>query len=149
MSEKRLDDSRMSHLLGFAIARARVGTNEAYFTHVGEPLGLKPVDFTLLMLLSRNDQVTQKDLVQALNIPAPHMTLIIARLLERGLVARERSSVDRRAQVLELTESGRTLAEQAHAASLQAEAPLRARLSPAEWAMLMELLHKCGAAGRP
>lgn len=143
MQSPRLNHSRLNHLLGYAVARARVLTQKAFFEQVGEPLGLRPVDFTVLMLLAESRQVTQRMLVQGLDIPPPHLTLIIRRLMENGWVSREISPTDRRAQVLQLTDAGLALAEQAHQASLASETALRERYSPAEWAMLMELLQRC------
>jgi DNA-binding MarR family transcriptional regulator len=145
MTSRLIDQSSMKHLLGYALAQARVGASTAFAATIGEPLQLRPVEFSLLMLLLSNHDVTQTDLAAALRLNAPNLTLVISRLQERALVVRERSANDRRSQWIRLTSAGRTLARQASKASTFMEATLRSRYTDAEWAMLLELLQR--AAG--
>jgi DNA-binding MarR family transcriptional regulator len=133
-------------LLGFHVARATVHTQAAFQTHLGGPLGLKPVEFSLLALLQANGPLTAKRLAPALAMSAPAFSLLADRLQERGWVQSERASSDRRSRHLALTAAGRALIERAAPACAVMEGGLRAGLSPAEWAMLLELLRK---AGRP
>jgi len=146
MTTRRLDQSPMKHLLGYAVAQARVTTTRAFVEAIGEPLDLRPTEFSLLMLLLANPSVTQKELAAALNLNAPNLTLLVARMEERKLVQRERSDTDRRAQYVRLSAPGRTLAERARKVSLAMEAPIRTRYSDAEWAILLELLQRAGGA---
>jgi len=145
MTPPAIDHSSMKHLLGYAVAQARISTNQAFAEAIGQPLELRPVEFSLLMLLLSNDDVTQTDLAAALSLNAPNLTLVISRLQDRGLVTRERSASDRRAQWIRLTSPGRKLANRAKSASLEMEEALRRRYSAAEWAMLLELLQRAGA----
>jgi DNA-binding MarR family transcriptional regulator len=147
MTARRLDQSAMKHLLGYAVAQARVATTRAYVAAIGEPLDLRPAEFSLLMLLLTNPSVTQKELAAALNLNAPNLTLLVVRLEERKLVQRERSDSDRRAQFVRLSAAGRTLAERARKVSLAMESPIRARYSDAEWAILLELLQRVAGTG--
>lgn len=133
-------------LLGFHLARATVPTQTAFQTHLGGPLGLKPVEFSLLALLQANGPLTAKRLAPALALSAPAFSLLADRLQERGWVRSDRASTDRRSRHLGLTDAGRALIERAAPVCADMEAGLRAGLSPAEWAMLLELLRK---AGRP
>jgi DNA-binding MarR family transcriptional regulator len=142
MTMRPIDHSSMKHLLGYALAQARIGANSAFTATIGEPMQLRPVEFSLLMLLLSNHDVTQTDLAAALRLNAPNLTLVISRLQERALVVRERHAGDRRAQWIRLTPAGRTLARQASKASNLMEAELRSRYTDAEWAMLLELLQR-------
>ena len=142
VSLRRLDESSLSHLLGYAVAHARVASSKAFFDCIGGPLELRPSEFTLLMILLANSSVNQKELASALNLNAPNLTILVDRLVDRELVSRERSDEDRRAQFVRLTSAGKTLAERARTLSLDAEAPIRAKYSAAEWAILLELLRR-------
>jgi DNA-binding MarR family transcriptional regulator len=146
MTRRRIDHAALQPLLGYALAQARVATTKAFFDAVGEPLQLRPVEFSLLMLLKDNDGVTQRELGAALNLNAPNLTTLLTRLQERGLVSRERSDSDRRAQLIRLTREGLGLAERARQASATMEADIRKRYSPGEWALLLELLQRLGTA---
>ncbi len=142
MHESPVDPSAVQHLLGYALAQARVAANRAFFQAIGEPMQLRTVEFSLLMLLMPGDGLSQRQLAQALNLSAPNLTLVVSRLQSRGLLVRERNPTDRRAQAIRLTDDGLALARQAHAISLEMEAGLRQLYSPAEWALLLELLQR-------
>jgi DNA-binding MarR family transcriptional regulator len=142
-----VDTSRLTHLVGYAASRASIQLKKPFRKHLG-PLQLTAVEFSILVLVASNPQLNQKRLGAALDLSAPRLAVILDRLAERGLVERVRSTVDRRAQQLQLTPAGRVLAERAEevAATMENEA-LRV-LSPAERALLIELLLKV-ARGRP
>jgi len=137
-----LDQTRLAHTLGYAIARAAVTTNQLFSQGVGEPLGLRPVEFTLLQLICSNPNTTQKRLCDLLRVPAPQMTLILDRLQERGWVVRERDANDRRSLHLRLSPAGARLAEKSLTALQQAEQALDRVLSSGERLLLQELLAK-------
>jgi DNA-binding MarR family transcriptional regulator len=138
----RLDESAIEHILGYRLAQASILMRTVYFRHVGDPLNLRTVEFTLLMLLLTNEDVTPSQITRALAMSAPNLTQLLDRLAERGLVARERSPHDRRAQHVKLTRPGRALAKRAHELSLTMEQETLQHLSGAERAMLMELLQR-------
>ena len=93
----RLDESTILHLLGYRLAQASVRMRTVFNQHVGEPLNLRTVEFSLLMLLLANDEVTPSQISRTLAMSAPNLTQLLDRLAERGMVARERSPHDRRA----------------------------------------------------
>lgn len=137
-----LDQSCLAHVMGYNLAQADIPARKIFFKNIGQPLKLRPVEFTILMLLMSNTDVTQKQLCQTLAVTAPNVTILLDRLQERGLVARVRNETDRRSQHILLTEQGAALAHKAHEISLTMEnEPLR-HLSAAERAMLIELLQK-------
>ena len=146
MTRHRIGHTALQPLLGYALAQARVATNQAFFDAVGGPLQLRPVEFSLLLLLRDNDGVTQRDLAAALNLNAPNLTTLLTRLQERGLLSRQRSDSDRRAQLIRLTSEGLKLAARAHKAASTMEAGIRKRYMAGEWALLLELLHRTGTA---
>ena len=142
-----LDQSRLTHLVGYASTRASITMRRVFARHFG-PLDLKVVEFSILMLVAANPQINQKRLGAALDISAPNMAVTLDRMVERGWVERVRSTQDRRAQQIHLTAKGAELVQRAEKiASTMEQATLRV-LSPAERALLIELLMKV-AGGKP
>ena len=136
-----LDQSRLTHLVGYAASRAAIELKKVFEKQLG-PLQLKASEFSLLVLVASNPKVNQKQLGQALDISPPNMAVTIDRLVERGWVERVRSTQDRRAMQIHLTTSGRELVERAEKIAMTMENPALRMLSPAERAMLIELLLK-------
>lgn len=142
-----LDTSSLDHLLGYCLTKAGLPTLRVFRRHVGEPFDLRTVEFSLLLLLLDNPGASPKQVGQALAMSAPNVTVLLDRLAGRGLVERQRSATDGRSHELRLTDRGLDLARRAHAASRTMEDGLLQVLSPAERALLRELLVKLAAAG--
>jgi len=142
-----LDSSRVDYLVGYAASRASITLRKVFAQHM-EPLGLKIVDFSILMLVVQNPQVNQKQLGQVLDISAPNMAVTLDRMVECGWVERVRGTKDRRAQHIHLTRQGAQLVQRAEKIAATMEAPALAMLSAAERALLIELLHKVASGKR-
>jgi DNA-binding MarR family transcriptional regulator len=142
-----LDSSRIDYLVGYAASRASITLRKVFAQHM-EPLGLKIVEFSILMLVVQNPQVNQKQLGQALDISAPNMAVTLDRMVECGWVERVRGTKDRRAQHIHLTRRGAQLVQRAEKIAATMEAPALAMLSAAERALLIELLHKVASGKR-
>jgi DNA-binding MarR family transcriptional regulator len=142
-----LDQSRLTHLVGYAASRAAFEMRKVFARCLG-PLDLKVVEFSILVLVASNADINQKRLGQALDISPPNMAVTIDRLVERGWVERVRSTKDRRAMYIHLTPAGRELVARAEKIAATMEAPALRALSAAEKALLIELLMKV-AGGRP
>lgn len=141
-----LDPSAMHHVAGFLIAMADVPARRVFSHHIGQPYELREVEFTLLVLLQANHYAAPKQLARSLNLPASHVTLLLDRMVGRGLVERRRNPTDGRALQVHLTAKGETLAQRVYQVSLTMEDELLRVLSPAERAMLCELLIKLAGA---
>lgn len=137
-----LDTRGVEHLLGYLLAIAEVPTRRVFQQAIGEPFGLRPVEFTLLVLLRDNGAASPKQLGPALRLPPPHVTTLLDRLAERGVLQRRRHPADGRAVQVVLTEAGHALADAAHAASRSMEDELLAVLTPSERMRLRALLLK-------
>ena len=140
--DDRLAFGALRAIVGFHIARAAVTTYDAFERHLGTPFELRKVEFSLLMLLLANEGVSPKPLARALRITAPKLTQLLDRLQHRGLLERRPNPQDGRSQHVMLTSEGHRLAERAGVAAEGMERELLSRLSPAEHAMLIELLGK-------
>lgn len=145
----QLDEDGLHHILGYQLAQASVTTTQVFNEVVGSSFELRPVEFTILTLVDENPGVSGKQLALSLAVAPPNITVWIERLERRGLVQRERSTTDRRAQHIRTTTQGSKLARQAVQRIVAAERVALARLSAAERAILVELLHKvAGARGK-
>ena len=143
----RLDQRAMQRLVGYQLTLAEVASRRVFQRHIGTPFKLRPVEFTILVLLQENQRATPKQLALALSVPPPNVTVLVDRLEQRGLLQRQRSTTDGRAMNLQLTDKGTELARRAQRVSLSMESGLLAPLSAAERAMLGELLHKLAQGG--
>lgn len=142
-----LDQSAMLHLIGYRLTLAELASRRVFQRHIGTPFELRPVEFTILLLLLTNAHATPKRLALTLGMPPPNVTVLLDRLVARGLVQRQRSAADGRATELRLTDMGIELARRAQHVSLDMESGLLSALSAAERAMLGELLHKLAQGG--
>jgi DNA-binding MarR family transcriptional regulator len=140
--EGGLGEAALKHIVGYQLAQATITTTEVFQSQVGGPFDLRPVEFTVLTLIHENPGVSGKQLARALAVTPPNITMWIDRLEARGLVARERSATDGRAQHLRATPQGAALARNAVQRLLDGERQAMAALSSAERAILVELLHK-------
>ena len=143
----QLDQRAMQRLVGYQLTLAEVASRRVFQRHVGTPFKLRPVEFTILVLLLENQRATPKQLALTLGVPPPNVTVLVDRLEQRGLLQRQRSTTDGRAMNLQLTDKGTELARRAQRVSLSMESGLLAPLSAAERAMLGELLHKLAQGG--
>jgi DNA-binding MarR family transcriptional regulator len=144
-SAPELNQEELARHPGYLLARSRWRAFRNFEKHIGGRFDLRPVDFSILVLLSSNKAVSQVQLAQTLGVAAPNMTASLHKLEARGLLERQRSEADRRRQTIVLTPAGRKLLRGANAAGQDMNRGWIDRLSPAEQAMLMEMLHKLGA----
>ncbi|NDY93657.1 MarR family winged helix-turn-helix transcriptional regulator [Ideonella livida] len=147
--EAPLHEGALGPVIGYQLAQATIVTSQVFAATAGRGLDLRPVEFTLLTLIAENPGVSARQLSRALAVTPPNITMWVDKLSERGLVTRERSATDGRAQHLSTTPAGTELARQAVRALREAERETLARgLSAAEQAILAELLHKLARCRR-
>ncbi|GLY64924.1 MarR family winged helix-turn-helix transcriptional regulator [Amycolatopsis taiwanensis] len=75
------------------------------------PLGLHPGQEVLLLELARTGPMIQAQLSDALGIEPPSVTLMTRKLEASGHISRTPAPADKRASIVELTDSGKALAE--------------------------------------
>jgi len=89
-----------------------------------------------------SQQLSPAQLFKGLMISSAGITSRLDRLEKRGLVRRERHPSDRRGVLVELTDEGRRVLDEAVRANTEAERELIAGLEPAEARELSTLLRK-------
>lgn len=146
-----LGEGAIHRLLGYRLAQAAVVTTHAFEREVGEPLDLRPVEFTILQLVHENPLAGPSHLSRALDISRPGVKQWLDRLEARKLLRREPHETDGRAHKLQLTREGVRLLSTAVDKLLKADDELLSRLSTGEQHMLIELLKKVARleAARP
>ncbi len=136
-----LNTAYLETLLGYNARRAAL-TVIAVFLQRMEPLGLRPVDFSVLTLIAHNPGVTSRQICAALDILPPNLVGMIKSLQKRGLIVRKPHPTDRRAQGLHLSPAGRTLQAEAELTATRLELDAASALTPGERQTLNRLLHK-------
>lgn len=143
-----LSEGDIHRLLGYQLAQTAVVTTQAFESEVGRPLGLRPVEFTILQLVRENRAVSPTRLSQALDMTVPGVKTWVDRLEARGFVRRSASQKDRRSQHIEATAQGASFVADAVKRLLKADQQLLGGLSVGEQHMLLELLRKVSARRR-
>ena len=136
-----LDDRLLRSLVGYNVRRAELFMRQD-FDQTFRRKGLRPPEFSVLVLVSDNPLVTQAALAKALSIARPNMVGLIDRLEKRGLLERSVDENDRRSHGLRLTAKGAALAEQAKKTAAAGDTAATVRLSTSERATLVRLLRK-------
>ena len=86
------------------------------------PLGLAPAQFMTLLELWDEDGLTQRDLVDRLDVEQATMANTLARMERDGLIERRAHETDARARTIHLTARARELREPAEAAAREVNA---------------------------
>lgn len=148
MSEKNQDNNgsgreyeclRLDNQLCFPLyAAARKITG--MYTPLLKPLGLTYTQYIVFLVLWEQDGIPVGDLCRRLCLDNGTVTPLLKKMENQGLLKRERSSEDERKVVVNLTEQGRALREQAR--SIPEEMGRCVDLEPEEAAELYRLLYK-------
>jgi DNA-binding MarR family transcriptional regulator len=80
---------------------------------LGRSVGITAPQLIVLRAVNANDGLTASEVARAVSLSQATITIIVSRLEERGLLARERSSVDRRRVHVSLTPAGREVLAEA------------------------------------
>lgn len=102
-----------------------------------------------LALAGPKERLSPTQLFKGLMLSSAGITSRLDRLERRAYVKRERHATDRRSVLVEITEAGRKVLEQAITADVKREAELVAPLSRAERRTLAALLRKLIGAVEP
>lgn len=79
-----------------------------YHSEAAGPGAVTQRQYTVLAAAAAQDGLTQNDLVRATGIDRSTLADLVARMLVKGLLVRERSATDARANSVRLSEAGRT-----------------------------------------
>ena len=140
-AEQPLRQDLLLSLVGYNCRRAYLNILPLFAERM-EKYALRTVDFSVLSLLQANPNITQKRLSQAIGVSPPNLAILLDRLEERGLLARQRNPLDKRSQTLALTPAGVRLCAKAEKTASELEQDATAMLTSAEREQLLALLQK-------
>ena len=103
-----VEQSRLQRLLGYQLTRAQLQLHRRLVERL-QAVSLRPVEYSILVLIDSNHGINQRQIGDALGISPPNLVGVITRLIKRRLVRRARSRLDRRVQHLHLTTEGARL----------------------------------------
>lgn len=92
------------------------------------------------------DGLTQTDLVRATGIDRSTLADLVARMTTKGLLTRERSTIDARAKAVSLSEEGRAMLEAARPQVEAADKRIMGLLPKAKREVFLDLLSELAAA---
>ncbi|WP_284617415.1 MarR family winged helix-turn-helix transcriptional regulator [Aquabacterium humicola] len=137
-----LRQDTLNEVIGYQVVQAGITTLQVFERCAGEPLSLRPVEYSVLALIRDNPGIAPARLARALSVTPPNITMWVAKLEARDLVRREASVDDRRAQQLFATPAGQKLVDDATRRILEGERQRLGALTPGERSILTELLRK-------
>lgn len=129
-------------IIGYRLRRAQLSVFQRFLS-VFEELKLRPVEYSVLVLIAANPGRKQTEIAEVLGIKRANFVTLVHSLEERGLVERIASAADKRANALHLTSDGEAFLGRARAVHEAMENDLIDRLGgEAEREKLLALLDR-------
>jgi DNA-binding MarR family transcriptional regulator len=138
---EKINTSYLESLLGYNARRAALTIIEVFLRRMSV-YGLRPVDFSVLSLITHNPGISSRQLCSALNILPPNLVGMINTLEKRELILRKPHPSDGRVVGLHLSEVGSQLMKAAEHTAQALEIDAASKLTAAERKTLMRLLQK-------
>jgi DNA-binding MarR family transcriptional regulator len=133
---------------GHLLRRCQQRAVDLFVAEVGED-GPTPRQFALMLCIQQNTGATQTELVRLSGIDRSTLAEILRRLLQRGLVARQKTDGDRRANALRLTPEGETIVSRAVPKVMASQERILAPIPRAQRKELIRLLSLIADLPRP
>ncbi|MEY4757817.1 MAG: hypothetical protein RJA34_2715 [Pseudomonadota bacterium] len=137
----KINTRYLETLLGYNARRAALSIIGVFLERLAV-YDLRPVDFSVLSLVTHNPGITSRQLCSALGILAPNMVGMLNALERRGLITRLPHPHDGRAMGLHLTEAGQTMMRAAEKTAAKLEVDSTPKLTADERKTLIGLLKK-------
>ena len=138
---EKINTRYLETLLGYNARRAALSIIGVFLERLAI-YDLRPVDFSVLSLVTHNPGITSRQLCSALGILAPNMVGMLNALEKRGLITRLPHPHDGRAVGLHLTEAGQTMMRAAEKTAAKLEVDSTPKLTAEERKTLIGLLKK-------
>jgi DNA-binding MarR family transcriptional regulator len=131
----------LQDLIGYALRRAQ-GAVHADLHEALATLPLRPLQYTLLLMVAGNPGASQSGVCEALGIQKANCVPTMSELERRGLIIRRKSQADARSYELHLTNKGKRLLQRAGEIQSSHEQRLIARIGTEGRDQLLSLLGK-------
>jgi DNA-binding MarR family transcriptional regulator len=136
-----VDTRYLETLVGYNARRAALAVIEVFLPRMAV-YGVKPVEFSVLSLITHNPGITSRQLCGALGLLPPNLVGMVQALEKRDLITRQPHPRDGRAMGLHLTPKGEKLMRDAELTAAELERDAAARLTETERKTLIRLLQK-------
>lgn len=136
--------SGLDSQIGFVLRLAQVAVFKDLIEAL-RPLGLRPTDFSVLLVIEATPGLKQQAIGAALTIQRPNLVTIIDQLEGRGLVKRDPAPGDRRSYALILTQDGEALLAQAKLRHAKHSGKVDVAMGDADKVMVLEALRRIAA----
>jgi MarR family transcriptional regulator, temperature-dependent positive regulator of motility len=113
------------------------------------PTGLTQRQYTVLAAAGAADGVSQSDLVRATGIDRSTLADLVSRMIAKGLLERERSATDARANTVRLSDAGRRALADGGKPAAKSDARLLELLPPKKRESFLKTLSTLAAAADP
>lgn len=138
---ENVDNTYLEGLIGYNCRRAALAVISVFLERMAV-YAMRPVDFSVLSLITHNPGVTSRQLCHTLDLLPPNLVGIISGLERRQLISRAPHPLDGRAIGLHLTRQGKSLMVDAERTAAQLEGEFKDRLDPGEYDTLLRLLRR-------
>jgi len=136
-----VNQDRLLERIGYNCRQATIAIGQPFAKRMSK-LGIRRMEFAVLMLVRDNEQINQKSLAKVLHVAPPNLNLVLDRLESVGWLGRYRNPVDKRSQFLRLTPRGLRKCASAEKSAIEGESMCTAALSEEEAQELVRLLKK-------
>lgn len=130
---------------GHLLRRAQQYADDLYKSEVGAA-GPTPRQFAVLHTVAQDEGLSQTDLVRRTGIDRSTLADMIARLTKKGLLARQRTKTDARANAVKLTAAGKKMLTSAQTKVIKAEEKALSMLPKTQQAGFMKALQSYAEA---
>lgn len=118
----------------------------AIFHETLRELGITPVQQTILRIISHEDGLDQISIASRAKLDASTVRDVLNRLVDKGIVKRERSDQDARMRLTYITDHGRAVLAEAEPLSRRASQAFLAPLNAQERKQLLSMMDRIVAA---
>lgn len=140
-------DFELESFLPYLLNQAAEATSKSFHATYKASYGMTRTQWRVLANLGKFGSMTARDICVISHIEKTKVSRAVASLEAEGLLAREQSQADRRAEILSLTDQGRAVFADLGQRALDYDRALRAKLGPDIAAGLDELLRRIIAEG--
>ncbi|MBD1206669.1 MAG: MarR family transcriptional regulator [Rhodobacteraceae bacterium] len=142
-------DFDLERFLPYLLNQAAEATSRSFQASYKAAYGLTRTQWRVLANLGKFGSMTARDICRISHIEKTKVSRAVAALEEQGLLSRTTSPLDRRAEILALTDAGRAVFADLGQRAIEYDRALRARLGTQIAADLDDLLRRIIAEGTP
>ena len=143
------DDFDLQDFLPYLLNQAAEATSRGFQATYRDRYGFTRTQWRVMANLGKFGAMTARDICAISHIEKTKVSRAVAALEQAGLLSRAPSATDRRAEMLSLTDQGRTVFAELGALALAFDRQLRGMLGAEDAARLAGLLRRLAEAAPP